>query len=324
MARLQTTDFQEIFDACLRRDWSGALEAIATVRTTSEAAASSLLLQQLSIYVSSHQLQQGDQARGLYDSGKAFARFIEGFGNEPLYADCTRAMARLYHETLEHQQQQQPSSRLAVLDIGVGNGRALVPALEQLGTSVTLELDIIDPSNELLSECTTKLEQARQASHFPTIERLESSITTIQQYLDTQTTRRWSVVQSTFALHNLAPSERLRVFRQLHSRTETVFVIEFDTYSQPPRADSTLEPIGKAEKLDYTLERYERALQLYQHEPNYELVVQGFLLPIMLGYFDASAPTATFEQPLQAWVEEFRLAGTCYYHHHHHHHHYYY
>jgi len=42
-----------------------------------------------------------------------------------------------------------------------------------------------------------------------------------------------------------------------------------------------------------------------------DLVAQGFLMPVMFGYFDPTAARTNYEQPLQAWVVQLQAAGFC-------------
>ena len=53
-------------------------------------------------------------------------------------------------------------------------------------------------------------------------------------------------------------------------------------------------------------ERYERGLAEYEGDA---LVVQGFLMPVMCGYFDPSNARPNYEQPIRDWQAEMARAG---------------
>jgi len=54
------------------------------------------------------------------------------------------------------------------------------------------------------------------------------------------------------------------------------------------------------------LERYRRGIAEYDAD---ELVVQGFLMPVMFGYFASGRARITYEQPAAAWVADLGAAG---------------
>jgi hypothetical protein len=57
----------------------------------------------------------------------------------------------------------------------------------------------------------------------------------------------------------------------------------------------------------YVVDRYETGLSEYAGDGG--LVAQGFLMPVMFGYFDRTSARTTYEQPIEAWEKELRDAG---------------
>jgi len=55
------------------------------------------------------------------------------------------------------------------------------------------------------------------------------------------------------------------------------------------------------------LGRYQRGLAEYADDGG--LVAQGFLMPVLMGYFDQTAARTTYEQPIVEWAELVRAAG---------------
>jgi hypothetical protein len=75
--------------------------------------------------------------------------------------------------------------------------------------------------------------------------------------------------------------------------------VEFDV----PRFDAALSP----EYIRHVVARYERGLAEYDGDGG--LVAQGFLLPVLCGYFDPTAAHSTYEQPIADWIAELAAAG---------------
>jgi hypothetical protein len=108
---------------------------------------------------------------------------------------------------------------------------------------------------------------------------------------------RWDVAQSTFALHAVPPADRSRVLAALARQVGRLLVVEFDV---PPFADRS------AAHARCAVERYAAGVAEYADD---DLVVDGFLVPVLVGQFAPDRPRHTWEQPLDAWVEDLVSAG---------------
>ena len=123
---------------------------------------------------------------------------------------------------------------------------------------------------------------------------------TIQQFVaQAAPGRRWDIAQATFSLQSVPPADRGAVLRWLRSAANRVVIAEFDV----PRFSSMFAP----EHFHYVVERYERGLSEYADDAGF--VAQGFLIPVMCGYFDPSVARTNYEQPAAEWTAELRAAG---------------
>jgi hypothetical protein len=215
----------------------------------------------------------------VYVTGEGFAAFIRGGGNIELYQATSSVLRSVYNE-YDH---------VSLLDIGVGDGLALVPAL----TSAVHSLTLVEPSAAMLAKTEAALQEGGQEYH--------SFGTTIQAFIahEHQRPQHWDVAQATYSLHNLPPEERLATLRWLRSATDRLLIVEFDV---PSLFDEPLTPAC----VDYVVERYARGLQEYEDN---ESVIQGFLLPIMFGYFDTGVFRSTYEQPARSWHHNLLESG---------------
>jgi SAM-dependent methyltransferase len=219
----------------------------------------------------------GGRPRDVYAGPEAFQRFIDGGGNVDLYAEATQALAAIH----------QRDAPRAVLDVGCGDGRLTVASLRP-GLA---RLDLVEPSGELLAAAQTQL-----AGQGPTV---VPHCVTAQAFVGAgvETDQRWDLAQATFALHAVPPADRGRVLGFLAGRVRRLVVLEFDV---PDFAD------GSAEHAFYAAEHYEAGIAEYPHD---ELVVDGFLVPVLVGQFDPGRPRHTWEQPAAAWDADLRAAG---------------
>ena len=218
----------------------------------------------------------GAGKQNVYISSDAFAAFIGGGGNVPLYAATVAALREVYGAY----------DRLNLLDIGAGNGHALLPAL----TPNVGHLDIVEPSAALLAELRQRLD-ARGLAY-------GSFAGSIQEFMR-QSDGRWTVIQATYSLHSIAPAERPELFGWLRSRGERLLIVEFDVLEFAAMYDPA--------RVRDILARYRRGLAEYTDDG--DLVSQGFLMPVLFGYFDQTAARTTYEQPIAAWAEQLRAAG---------------
>lgn len=211
----------------------------------------------------------------VYATGEGFSAFIRGGGNLPLYEQVSAALRSVYQEY----------EQVRVLDIGVGDGRALLPAL----TPNIARLDLLEPSAPMLESLCKQLEQ----QHIP----YQRYCSPVQEFIKTDNETR-DLIQATFSLQSLLPEERSAVFRWLREHGSRLLLVEFDV---PYFTD-----IYAPQRVEYILNHYEKGLAEY---PDNEVVTQGFLLPVMFGYFDRSRARANYEQPMRVWGQECRAAG---------------
>lgn len=218
----------------------------------------------------------------VYDAPAAFEAFIRGGGNVRLYEATSSALAGLYDA----------EAPAAVLDVGCGDGAALLPAL-RAARHRPERVDVVEPSGPLLQAALADL------GGWP----VHPWPTAVQDFLarldgDDDAPAAWGVVQSTFALHTLPRDERTEVLRALLPRTGRLAVVEFDVPESP---------VGSPEHLEFLARTYEQGLAEYDDDR--ELVAQGFLMPVLTGQLRPGAVRATFEQPARAWVEQVSGAG---------------
>lgn len=211
----------------------------------------------------------------IYTRPEAFTAFIRGGGNAALYAALQQRLRDRY-ERLH-------PTRL--LDIGPGDGEALLPAL---GDSVG-HVDIVEPSPSLYRHTLTQLRH-RRVPHDGVNAGLE------QLPGSPLASRSWDLAQATFSLHNLDPQARREALAWLRPRVNRILIAEFD-----------LDPKDSChpEWFLRVVRAYENGLAEYDGDGG--LVAQGFLMPVMFGYFD---PDVTHdERPILQWQQDLHDAG---------------
>ncbi|MEV4143329.1 class I SAM-dependent methyltransferase [Amycolatopsis sp. NPDC049691] len=215
----------------------------------------------------------GDGSAAVYDRPEAFTAFIRGGGNVELYRRLSEELAARYDSA-------KPES---LLDLGCGDGLAVVPALEQ-ATHAPSRIDLVEPSAALLDGVRERVPAATcwQA--------------TAQEFL-ARDDLGWDFTQSTFALQSIEPEQRADVLRTLQPRTGTLVLAEFDI---PEFTE------GSPEHLRSLVARYERGVAEYGADAS--LVAQGFLLPVLLGIVSGAERT-NWEHPAAVWAEQLRTAG---------------
>lgn len=219
---------------------------------------------------------QSAGAQAVYAAGDAFGAFIRGGGNVPLYRAVSAALAAVYRET----------GPARLLDIGAGDGLALLPAL----TADIVELTIVEPSTAMLARTEAAL-RARGVNCTAFAETLQA--------FSAHAAGHWEVIEATWSLQSLAPPERAALLPWLRAHGDRLVIAEFDV----PEVADLFAPAHVAS----VFARYRTGLAEYGAER--ELVAQGFLMPVMLGYFDQTAARVNFEQPIAAWVAQLRAAG---------------
>jgi hypothetical protein len=211
----------------------------------------------------------------VYDSPAAFRAFIRGGGNIVLYEATSAALRELYQR---HQPQR-------VLDIGTGDGLALLPAL----TDHRPVVGVVEPSAALLAETTAELTRRGITHHaWPH---------TAQDFTATHT-QHWDLIQSSFALQSLPAPDKAEVLRWIAAHTGRFALVEFDDVE----IASVWEPEGFRDRLA----RLERGLREYGADR--DLVGAGFILPVILGKFGTTAPT-NYELPIEQWEVLLHEAG---------------
>lgn len=202
----------------------------------------------------------------VYDQPAAFTAFIRGGGNVGLYDAVSAALAGLYRRF----------DVGTLVDIGCGDGRAVVPAVAGLDLSVTL----VEPSAALLGAVALDGAVLVNTDAASFVAGLDS---------------RFDLAESTFALHTLPYAERSAVLTGLRSHVSRLVVAEFDVPGDP------------LSNLGFLADTYERGLAEYDDDR--ELVAQGFLMPVLVGQLAPGVLRNTFEQPAVDWVTQLRDCG---------------
>jgi hypothetical protein len=211
---------------------------------------------------------------GVYVDGAAFAAFVRGGGNVGLYAAASAALRAVYAEY---------DDTLGLFDIGVGDGMALLPALPDQ----VARLDVLEPSTAMLATTTAALDARGVPYHAHNV--------TLQDFITSGTGPTWDIVQATWSLQSIPPAER--PFRWLREHADRLLIAEFDV----PDFSATFAP----ERVQHVVNTYARGLAEYDGD----LVAQGFLMPVMFGYFDRTAARTNWEGPVTGWVADLRAVG---------------
>ena len=282
----------ETFTQALR-DWNAGklVEATRLTEDASEREPESLVYREAGVYLQ-RVLRDGKQ--GVYVSPEGFSAFIRGGGNVGLYANTSGMLRTAYEEY----------ASLSVLDIGVGDGLALLPAL----TPNIHQLDLVEPSAAMLPNTRAQLDAV------PMQHRAFNG--TFQDFMDQKPFGdiEWDVIQATFSLQSVPPEQRPQLMGWLSEHGQRVLIAEFD----PP----ILQDPFAADWVKYVVDHYEKGLAEYARKPSVDspdsieldilrenLVAQGFLMPVMFGYFDTGAARTNWEVPIVEWVELLKDAG---------------
>lgn len=237
----------------------------------------------LALALAAHLGANGGQR--VYDQPAAFDAFVGGGGNIGLYQSVAFALGELY----------QRHGVVEVLDIGVGEGTALLPAIQRAAHR-PVSVDLVEPSAALLDAALARLSRADLGVTVRPWQMGAQDF--VAQHLSTRT---WSLAQSTFALQSLPPHERAQVLRALRPHVGHLAVVEFDVPDLPH---------ASGEHLASLVARYQRGLGEY--EENRDLVVQGFLMPMLTSQFapdhDQVART-NWEHTAALWQEQVSRAG---------------
>jgi hypothetical protein len=214
--------------------------------------------------------------KNVYSDDRGFAAFIRGGGNIPLYQKTSAALRSIYREY----------ETFSLLDIGVGDGMALLPAL----TDNIHHLDLLEPSEVMLNKLCAILD--KRDIHY------QATCSTLQEFVQGNFDN-WDVIEATFSLHSLSPEEHPVILEWICKHCKRLLFVEFDA----PNFGNMVEP----ESVQYIINHYQNGLSEY--DVDRDLVAQGFLMPVMFGYFDQTANRITYEQPIQEWVNELQAVG---------------
>jgi hypothetical protein len=212
-----------------------------------------------------------------YQQADSFGAFIRGGANVALYERLSSMLCGIYDEY----------NGLSLLEIGVGDGLALLPALNPQ----IVQLDLVEPSSAMLAQTRATLD-ARGIAY-------RAFNQTIQVFAAANEAQLYDIAQATFSLQSIVAGDRAGVLRWLRSRCARLIVAEFDV----PAFSNPLHP----ERVRYMVERYEQGLAEYADDNG--LVAQGFLMPMFFGAFNADRPASNYEQPATAWRIDLHNAG---------------
>lgn len=219
--------------------------------------------------------------RDVYAQPAAFEAFIAGGGNIDLYRRTSAVLAAAYPGVT------------SLLDIGCGNGLALVPALQLAGPAAPTQVELVEPGADLLAHCVGAIGASGQPVQ------ITGHQVGLTDFLEAAPpARRWQLAQSTFALQSIEPGERLVALTRLARRVDRIVVVDFDVPDEKP---------GSRQQIQGLAARYERGLAEY--DETRELVAQGFLMPVLLGQLSGQATRTNWEQPAEKWRAEFAAAG---------------
>ena len=213
----------------------------------------------------------------VYADGKAFAAFIRSGSNRLLYKKTSAALRVVYEEY----------DSLNLLDIGAGDGLALLPALHENIHNLT----VLEPSATMLQ----KLCQALDQNGKPPYHAIHSTL----QAFSATCSSDWDLIESTFCLHTIVPEERKKMLRWMRAHGKRVLLAEFDAPNFPE--------MYAPERVRFFIERYQEGIAEYADDG--DLVVQGFLMPVFFGNFDRTQARSTYEQPIKQWREDLETAG---------------
>lgn len=283
-------------------DWGGA---VAWMEHAASLDAACPLVQQCLVYVRGKAAAavsaEQAPAAGVYADAEAFRVFSETGSNVALYASVAEALRGLYGSY--------EGRGRRLLDIGVGGGRALIPALAG-GQHPFESATLVEPSLSL-QDCLAGLAAGADGGSSLALEPFAGTIgaymalrgerLATEQGVEEDAEPPWDLVQATFSLQSLSAVERLAVFRWLSERCQRLVLVEFDV---PRCMGGAGVDAFDPERFLATAQAFRTGCAEYAGAP---VVTQGFLCPVFFGKFGANA--TNFEQPADSWVRDLEASG---------------
>jgi hypothetical protein len=227
---------------------------------------------------------------GAYLDADAFAAFIRGGGNIALYDAVETLVAAAWDDY-------RPAT---ILDIGPGDGKVIAGTLHRTRFQLRTTFDLVEPAINLLPKAMEQLSQ-----HTPQVE-VRGFNGAIQSFMaEAPPTAHWDLCQATWSLQNLSPTERAPLFRWLRERCATLLIAEFDVQTE-------MYPLLSPERIRLIHDKYVAGVAEYTGKMDpvlEERVKQGFLMPVLFGYFRSGAGRSTCEQTMGEWTAEIEAGG---------------
>ncbi len=227
---------------------------------------------------------------GAYLDADAFAAFIRGGGNIALYDAVESLVAAAWDDY-------RPAT---ILDIGPGDGKVIAGALHWSRFQLPTMFDLVEPAVNLLPKAVEQI-----GRHAPQVE-VRGFNGTIQSFMaKVPATARWDLCQATWSMQNLSPTERAPLFHWLKERCAILLMAEFDVKTE-------MYPLLSPERIRLIHDKYVAGIAEYtgKMDPTLEeRVKQGFLMPILFGYFRSGAGRSTCEQTIGQWTDDIEAGG---------------
>ena len=187
-----------------------------------------------------------------------------------------------------------------VLDVGVGDGVVLARAVERAGLVHPPTFDLVEPASGLLARASSAME----ALHPRPPMRVHAA--SIQDFAARAAEGdRWDLAQALVSLQSLERAARAPVLARLRTRADRLIVAEFDVTL------GRLDLLSR-ERIRRVHDRYLEGLAEYADPVDAdtrEKAVQGFLMPMLFGYFAPGEARSNDEQPIEDWARELEGAG---------------
>lgn len=130
-------------------------------------------------------------------------------------------------------------------------------------------------------------------SNFSKLQLYESDVnSTIQDFIIAHPNSiKYDIIQSTFALQSLNPNSRREVLKWISKHSNRFLLVEFDVSNVFRQENYSVE------RIQFIIDKIEKGLQEYKKTSVFNEVSQGFLIPVMIGYFDQNDKNRTnYEQ----------------------------